>query len=510
MTLLIDNEVVRRVLTPGAVRRALESAYRDLASGEAVCRPRIDIRIPTRDPEKFYQWGTMEGGSTGGYFAIRMKSDIVYEREYEGVRTQEKYCSRPGRYCGLVFLTDVETGAPLAISNDGHLQHLRVAADSAIGTDIMAREDCRTLGMLGSGGMAASHVEALLEVRKIERIRVFSPTRADRARHGRRVSGICRAPEGPPVGNEPDGPARAAGDGQRRRRQVRRRDRGQGPRPHFAKSDLLLGARQHPGRSVFRRGRGGLRRGAARRARARPAHRLVLAGHTRLRKRLMKNTERSTAALVAWTLLAGSAWAQTLFNYSGADRMEKIIAAAKKEGTLTMYTTFAEKDQPTLIRPFEAKYGVKVNIWRAGTDKVLQRTLAEAAAKKYDVDLIHFGSPEMEALSREKILQAVNSPVHKELQPGSVPAHREWAATLLSVWVQVYNTNLIKKSELPRAYKDLLDPKWKGKLGIEAKDEDWFASVVDIMGGGEKGLQFFRDLMARNGISARMGHTLLK
>ncbi|HET7199967.1 MAG TPA: hypothetical protein VFI80_04045 [Burkholderiales bacterium] len=177
MTLLIDNEIVRRVLTPAAVRKALESAYRDLASGEAVCRPRIDIRIPTRDAEKFYQWGTMEGGSTGGYFAIRMKSDIVYEREYGGVRTQEKYCTRPGRYCGLVFLTDVETGAPLAIINDGYLQHLRVAADSAIGAGLMAREDSRTLGMLGSGGMAESHVAALLEVRGIERIRVYSPTR---------------------------------------------------------------------------------------------------------------------------------------------------------------------------------------------------------------------------------------------------------------------------------------------------------------------------------------------
>jgi alanine dehydrogenase len=188
LTLLIDNEVVRRVLTPAAVRRALESAYRDLASGEAVCRPRIDIRIPTRDPEKFYQWGTMEGGSTGGYFAIRMKSDIVYEREYEGVRTQEKYCLRPGRYCGLVFLTDVETGEPLAIINDGHLQHLRVAADSAIGTDIMAREDCRTLGMLGSGGMACSHVEALLEVRRIERIKVFSPTAGHRQRFAKEMA----------------------------------------------------------------------------------------------------------------------------------------------------------------------------------------------------------------------------------------------------------------------------------------------------------------------------------
>ena len=211
----------------------------------------------------------------------------------------------------------------------------------------------------------------------------------------------------------------------------------------------------------------------------------------------------------ASALLAGEAAAQTLFNYSGADRMERIIAAAKKEGTLTLYTTFAEKDQPTLIKPFEAKYGVKVSIWRAGTDKVLQRTLAEAAARKYDVDAIHFGSPEMEALSREKILQAVSSPLHKELQPGSVPAHREWAATLLSVWVQVYNTNLIKKSDLPRTYGDLLDPKWKGKLGIEAKNQDWFASVVDVMGGGDKGLKFFRDLVAQNGISARTGHTLL-
>jgi len=189
VTLLIDNDIVRRVLKPAAVRRALESAYRSLASGEAVCRPRIDIRIPTRDPAKFYQWGTMEGGSTGGYFAIRMKSDIVYEREYEGVRTQEKYCVRPGRYCGLVFLTDVETGAPLAIINDGHLQHLRVAADSAIGADLMARKDCRTLGMLGSGGMASSHVEALLEVRQIERVKVFSPTRPHRERFAEETAG---------------------------------------------------------------------------------------------------------------------------------------------------------------------------------------------------------------------------------------------------------------------------------------------------------------------------------
>ena len=198
-----------------------------------------------------------------------------------------------------------------------------------------------------------------------------------------------------------------------------------------------------------------------------------------------------------------------IFSYQGADRMEKLAAAAKKEASLTLYTTIAEKDLPAILKPFEQKYGVKVNVWRAGTDKVLQRTVTETHAKKYDVDVVHFGAPEMEALAREKVLQAIDSPVHKDLAPGSVPKHRQWAATILSVWVQAYNTGVIKKEDLPRTYTDLLDPKWKGKLGIEVKNDDWFATVVHLMGSEEKGLAFFRDLVAKNGISPRQGHTLL-
>jgi iron(III) transport system substrate-binding protein len=185
------------------------------------------------------------------------------------------------------------------------------------------------------------------------------------------------------------------------------------------------------------------------------------------------------------------------------------VEAAKKEGTLTLYTTIAEKDLPAIIKPFEEKYGVKVNVWRAGTDKVLQRAIAETHARKYDFDAVHFGAPEMEALYREKILQPVTSPVHKDLLPGSVPEHKGWAATILSVWVQAYNTQAVKKEDLPRTYQDLLDPKWKGKLGIEAKNDDWFATVVHQLGGEAQGLKFFQELVAKNGISPRLGHTLL-
>lgn len=179
------------------------------------------------------------------------------------------------------------------------------------------------------------------------------------------------------------------------------------------------------------------------------------------------------------------------------------------EDSLTLYTTIAERDLPALLGPFEAEHGIKVNVWRAGTDRVLQRTISEAAAGRYDVDVIHFGSPEMEALAREEILLPIDAPVHADLQPGSVPAHKQWAATLLSVWVQAYNTNLVRRDDLPATYRDLLDPRWKGKLGIEAKDQDWFASVADAMGGEEEGVAFFRELAATNGVSVRLGHTLL-
>jgi len=180
MTLIINNADVARLLTMSDTIAALERAYLDLAAAEAVCRPRIDIRIPTSDPTRSYQWGTMEGGSTAGYFAIRMKSDIVYESRVGDVVTQEKYCVRPGRYCGLILLTSTETGEPLAIINDGVLQHMRVGGDGGIGVKYMANPGAEVVGMLGSGGMARSHMQAFTAVRTIRKLQVFSPTRAHR------------------------------------------------------------------------------------------------------------------------------------------------------------------------------------------------------------------------------------------------------------------------------------------------------------------------------------------
>lgn len=78
MTLFLNSEDVRQILTIEITLAALDRSYRGLATQETVCRPRIDIRIPTTDPDKTYQWGTMEGGSSDmGYFAIRMRTSVL-------------------------------------------------------------------------------------------------------------------------------------------------------------------------------------------------------------------------------------------------------------------------------------------------------------------------------------------------------------------------------------------------------------------------------------------------
>jgi len=201
--LIISNADVARLLTMGDAIDALDQAYRQLVTTDAVCKPRTDIQIPTRKPGKVYQWSSVEGGSTSGYFAIRMKSDIIYEQEYNGARTQEKYCIRPGTFCGLILLTDTESGEPLAILNDGLTQLTRVGADGGIGVRYLAKNNAEVIGMLGSGGMSETHMAAFMHERPgLKRLQVFSPTKANRERFGRNMADkygldvkVCDSPD---------------------------------------------------------------------------------------------------------------------------------------------------------------------------------------------------------------------------------------------------------------------------------------------------------------------------
>jgi iron(III) transport system substrate-binding protein len=198
----------------------------------------------------------------------------------------------------------------------------------------------------------------------------------------------------------------------------------------------------------------------------------------------------------------------TLSALKGPERLQRLVEGAKKEGLVSIYTSMPVDDITALTSAFEQKYGVKSKVWRSGSEKILQRGLLEAKASRYEVDVFETNGPELEVLSREKILQQSNAPGLVDLIPQAIPPHREWIATRLNIFTCAYNTKLVRKEDLPKTYADLLDPKWKGKLAVEAEDSDWLAETVLKMG-EEKGIALFKEIAKRNGVSVRKGHTLL-
>ena len=172
--LMLDNEVVKRVLTMRECIEVQERAFRGTLTGASVSRPRLDMFVPCDREDGYYRWGSVEGASDG-VLAVRLKSDIIaWPEGPDGTRSETKYCMKPGTYCGLVLLFSTRDGEPLAIINDGHLQHMRVGASAGIGTRLLAREDAHAVAMIGSGGMARTVLEALVEVRDIKTVKVFS------------------------------------------------------------------------------------------------------------------------------------------------------------------------------------------------------------------------------------------------------------------------------------------------------------------------------------------------
>jgi ornithine cyclodeaminase/alanine dehydrogenase-like protein (mu-crystallin family) len=131
----------------------------------------------------------MEGAiSDPPVFAIRTKSDLLYWVDRGDIHTEEKFCVRPGLFCGLIQLFSTANGEPLAILNDGFVQHARVAGTACLAAKYLAKKEASILGILGSGGMARSHALGFCAIRPIRKINVYSPTRENRENFAREIA----------------------------------------------------------------------------------------------------------------------------------------------------------------------------------------------------------------------------------------------------------------------------------------------------------------------------------
>ncbi|MEX2449711.1 MAG: ornithine cyclodeaminase family protein [Rhodospirillales bacterium] len=182
MTLLLSNKEIETLLTMPESLAALEAAYKDIAEGNAIPGTRADNVGRNNVPDALYQLKMMGSVVESlGVGAIRINSDILTWPTQSGTRRRVKAPLAPNdRWTGLVLLFSAHTGEPLAIMPDGVIQLTRVAATTALGMKHMARENSKTVGLIGAGEQARSHVLAAAAVRGIEEVRVYSPTKSRR------------------------------------------------------------------------------------------------------------------------------------------------------------------------------------------------------------------------------------------------------------------------------------------------------------------------------------------
>jgi ornithine cyclodeaminase/alanine dehydrogenase-like protein (mu-crystallin family) len=179
MTLLLTNDEVERVITMRECLDVMERAYAELGRGIGVSRTVSQIFSPTAHAEDaLYSFKSMDGVAPFlGVAAIRLTSEILtWPRDASGRAKKVRIGAAPnGRYIGLVLLFSTTTGEPLAIFPDGIVQRMRVGATTGLAAKYLARADATEVAMIGCGWQAHAQVLAIAEVRKVRRVRCYSP-----------------------------------------------------------------------------------------------------------------------------------------------------------------------------------------------------------------------------------------------------------------------------------------------------------------------------------------------
>jgi iron(III) transport system substrate-binding protein len=187
-----------------------------------------------------------------------------------------------------------------------------------------------------------------------------------------------------------------------------------------------------------------------------------------------------------------------------------LIKAAQSEGSVTVYTGQNAAKIDPLVKAFEAKYHISVKLYHADSEEVLQRVLQETGANKAANDVLDLDGAQMMQAQSEKILTPDTRPSVQ-----TVPAdlrYSDWYASHLLVYEPTWNTNLVKGSDIPKKWTDLADPKWKGKIGLEATDSVWYYALMQSLqkddGMTEAQAQDTLLKIAENGL-VNKGHTTM-
>ena len=228
-----------------------------------------------------------------------------------------------------------------------------------------------------------------------------------------------------------------------------------------------------------------------------------------------KASLRILAGSIFFALLPSSAYPQSpeeiyaaLAKLPPQERQQRLIAGAKREGVVVVYDTSARQELREFETALRTKYPfLKVEAVTASRGKLLERVLTESRVGRHLADIIGIGSTEDAVLIQNGILARYSSPEFQYLHSGLAGRDGYWVATRLRTYHIAYNTKIVRKEQAPKRWEDLLDPRWKGKLGMADDAYFWFGALENFWG-KEKAHDFFRRL-AEQQLLIRKGHSLL-
>ena len=204
------------------------------------------------------------------------------------------------------------------------------------------------------------------------------------------------------------------------------------------------------------------------------------------------------------------AWVFVFLFSSAADAASDpaIIEAAKKEGQLTLWTSSDLRTASRVVERFEQKYPfLKVKIFRTGTGALHNKMITEALAGQQNWDVMNSQMFTRDLIKRKLLARYKSPEADKLLDANFRDELGYWTAIYAIPFVLGYNTNLVKPTEVPKTYEELLSARWKGSnISIDQDGYELLQGLV-LTWGKEKAVGFLKRLAAQNP-TPRRGNSL--
>jgi iron(III) transport system substrate-binding protein len=197
----------------------------------------------------------------------------------------------------------------------------------------------------------------------------------------------------------------------------------------------------------------------------------------------------------------------TQIEAAGAARESRLIDGAKREGKVVLYGTTNIGVMQELLDRFKKKYPfLQVSNYRATTNRVYAKIVAEARSSAHAVDVMEISPDSSFKLRKDNLLDPYLSPMRKSILNDYMDKEGYWTGYFHQVIALGYNTSAVKKADVPKSYEDLLNPSFRGKLSLGTADQELFGTLLELWG-KEKTIDYFKKL-AKNEPAMREGHTL--